>query len=182
MAPKRSWLFECTDFSFGIAYRLSLLRNCHVIGRATSDLRPRLMPVVASQLGTNEIKRTFCGASGMAARTVAKATSGDSLGCKSEETESTEMQSRNATTGVIARTGTEMAEAHHDNAMHRKFVLQFYASRAIYSRASPSHVSNPPIPFGHHVCNIQQMATHNPCVHLVGHDHTWQNPGDRHSA
>jgi hypothetical protein len=60
----------------------------------------------------------------MSGRKVAKATAGTSLGCKSEETESTEIQSRNATTGVIARTGTEMAEAHHDNAMHRKFVLQ----------------------------------------------------------
>jgi len=122
------------------------------------------------------------GAKGMAGRTVAKATAGTSLGCKSEETESTEIQSRNATTGVMARTGTEMAEAHHDNAMHRKLVLQFYASRAIYSCASPSHVSNPPIPFGHHVCNIQQMAMHNPCLHLVGHDRTCQNPGDKLSA
>ena len=81
------------------------------------------MPVVAPQLEPNQITRTFFGATGMAGRTVAKATSGDSLGCKSEETESTEMQSRNATTGVIARSVTEMTEAHHDNAMHRKFVL-----------------------------------------------------------
>ena len=124
----------------------------------------------------------FRGAKRMAGRTVAKATAGDSLGCKSEETESTEIPSRNATTGVIARTGTEMTEAHHDNSMHRKFVLQFYASRAIYSRASPSHVSNPPIPFGHHVCNIQQMAMHNPCLHLVGHDRTCRFPGDKLSA
>ena len=118
----------------------------------------------------------------MAGRTVAKATAGDSLGCKSEETESTEIQSRKATTGVMARTGTEMTEAHDDNAMHRKFVLQFHAARTICCCASPSNVSDPPIPFGHHVCNIQQTAMHNPCLHLVGHDRTCQNPGDKLSA
>jgi hypothetical protein len=31
----------------------------------------------------------------------------------------------------MARTGTEMTEAHDDNAMHRKFVLQFHAARTI---------------------------------------------------
>ena len=118
----------------------------------------------------------------MAGRTVAKATAGTSLGCKSEETESTEIQSRNATTGVMARTGTEIAEAHHDNAPHRKFVLQFHAARTICCCTTPSNVSDPPIPFGHHVCNIQQMAMHNPCLHLVGHDRTCQNPGDKLSA
>ena len=82
------------------------------------------MPVVAPQLGTNEITRTFCGATGMAWRTVAKATAGTSLGCKSEETESTEIESRNATAGVIARTGSEMAEAHHDNATSLPLSLQ----------------------------------------------------------
>jgi hypothetical protein len=117
------------------------------------------MPVVAPQLETNEITRTFCGATGMAGRTVAK-----------------------ATTGVIARSGSEMTEAHDDNSMHRKFVLQFHAARTIYSCATPSIVSDPPILFSHHVCNIQQIAIHNACVHLVGHDRTCQNPGDRHSA
>ncbi len=53
----------------------------------------------------------------MAGRTVAKATAGDSLGCKSEETESTEIPSRKATTGVIASSVTEMTEAHDGNAM-----------------------------------------------------------------
>ena len=98
--------------------------------------------------------------------------------------ESTEIQSRNATTGVMARTGTEMAEAHRDNAMHRKFVLQFHAARTLCCCccASPSNVSDAPIQFGHHVCNIHQMAMHNPCLHLDGHDRTCQNPGDRHSV
>jgi hypothetical protein len=81
----------------------------------------------------------------------------------------------------MARTGTEMTEAHDDNAMHRKFVLQFHAARTICCCASPSNVSDPSILFGHHVCNIQQMASHNPCVHLVGHDRTCQNPGDKHT-
>jgi hypothetical protein len=91
--------------------------------------------------GQMKSARRFRGAKRMAGRTVAKATAGTSLGCKSEETESTEIQSRNATTGVIARGGTETAEAHHDNAPHRKLVLQFHAARAIYCCASPSHVS-----------------------------------------
>jgi hypothetical protein len=124
----------------------------------------------------------FRGAKRMSGRKVAKATAGTSLGCKSEETESTEIQSRNATTGVIARTGTEMAEAHHDNAMHRKFVLDSQADRTTSRCASYSYISDPPIPFGHHVCNIQQMAMHNPCLHLVGHDRTCLNPGDKLSA
>jgi hypothetical protein len=58
MPLKHGCFFECTDFSDGSVYRLSLLRNCHVVGRATSDLRPRLVPVVALQLGINEITRT----------------------------------------------------------------------------------------------------------------------------
>jgi hypothetical protein len=163
-------------------YRLSLLRNWHVIGRLPRTCVRGWCLSLLRNWGQMKSRARFRGAKRMAGRTVAKAMAGDSLGCKSEETESTEIQSRNATTGVMVRTGTEMTEAHHDNAMHRKFVLQFYASRAIYSCASPSRVSNPPIPFGHHVCNIQQMAMHNPCIHLDGHDRTCQNPGDKLSS
>ena len=85
-------------------------------------------------------------------------------------------------TVLIARTGIEMAEAPRDNLMHRKFVLNFHADRTTYRCASLSNFSDSPHPSGRHVCNIQRMTTHNPCVHLDGNDRTGQNPGDKLSA
>lgn len=63
------------------------------------------MPVVAPQLGTHKSRERLHEVESLARRTVANATTGDSLGCKSEEAEPTRIQSRNATTGVIARIG-----------------------------------------------------------------------------
>jgi hypothetical protein len=89
---------------------------------------------------------------------------------------------KSSCTVLIARTGIEMAEAHRDNLMHLRFVLKFHADRTTFRCAWLSNFSDLPLPSGRHVCSIQRMTTHNPCVHLDGHDRTGQNPGDKHSA
>jgi hypothetical protein len=47
-AARKSRIYWCRVFP---AKRLSLLRNSDVRGPVTSDSRPRLLPVIASQLG-----------------------------------------------------------------------------------------------------------------------------------
>jgi hypothetical protein len=72
-------------------------------------------------------------------------------------------------TVLIARTGIEMTEAHHDNAMHRTFVgYNFHADRTTFCCAWHSNFSDSPLRSGRHVCSIQRMTTHNPASISAG--------------
>ena len=85
-------------------------------------------------------------------------------------------------TVLFVRTGIEMTEAPHDNAVQRELVGHHPAARTTSCCASHWNASNSRPHFARRVPIELLPSTHNHCVRLDRHDHTGENPGDKLSA
>ena len=81
-------------------------------------------------------------------------------------------------TAAIARTGTAMTEAPHDNAGKHEFVGHFRSARISSCCAWHWNLSDSPCSDARRTLIGGLATTYNRCVCFGRHDHTGQNPGD----